>query len=85
VCRWRHEFIWNVTLDMKLNDGATKWPLRQVTFRHVSCKVIDRPKKGLNMPIVEWLRSPLCYWTGQLWDVVMFQAWSAEQPSLQPG
>ncbi len=108
------EFAWRLPLDMKLNGNVTKWPLRQVLYRHVPRELIERPKKGFAVPIAAWLRGPLrawaeallseqrlregghfdvapvrrCWqehlsgrrsWAGQLWDVLMFQAWLETQ------
>ena len=35
------EFAWSLPQAMKLNEGKTKWPLRQVLYRHVPQKLID--------------------------------------------
>ncbi len=113
------EFAWRLPLRMKVRDGATKWMLRQVLYKHVPRKLVDRPKSGFAVPIAEWLRAPLREWanellsearmekegffetrpvqrlwklhlsgksdfSGELWSLLMFQAWleieSRERP-----
>lgn len=112
------EFAWQLPLRYKLHKGddgyTTKWALRQVLYRHVPQKLIERPKMGFGIPIDDWLRGPLRDWAEelldeerlrregyfdplpvrqkwtehlsgqrnwqhQLWCVLMFQAWLAEQ------
>ena len=108
------EFAWSLPLEYKLREGQTKWPLRQVLYRHVPRELIDRPKMGFGVPLHDWLRGPLRDWaeslldearlqregyfhpapirqmwaehlSGQrnwmahLWNVLMFQAWLAEE------
>lgn len=112
------EFAWQLPLHHKLRKGddgyTTKWALRQVLYRHVPQKLIERPKMGFGIPIDDWLRGPLRNWAEdlldearlrsegyfdplsvrqkwtehlsgqrnwqhQLWCVLMFQAWLAEQ------
>lgn len=108
------EFAWSLPLDYKLRNGVTKWPVRQVLYKHVPKELIERPKMGFGVPIDTWLRGPLKDWAEdlldegrlrregyfnpapirlkwaehqsgkrnwqhQLWNVLMFQAWLAEQ------
>ena len=62
------EFAWSLPMSMKLRDGVSKWPLRQVLYRHVPRELIDRPKMGFAIPLKGWLRAPLKDWAAELLD-----------------
>jgi len=60
------EFAWDLPSEYKVRDGVGKWALRQVLYRHVPQKIIDRPKTGFQPPLADWLRGPLRDWAQSL-------------------
>lgn len=66
------EFAWRLPLDFKLREEGgrwtTKWALRQVLYKHIPSKIINRPKMGFAVPLADWLRGDLRDWAEDLLD-----------------
>ncbi|MEH2512265.1 asparagine synthase (glutamine-hydrolyzing) [Nitrobacteraceae bacterium AZCC 1564] len=60
------EFALSLPLSVSRAEGQTKWPLRQLLYRHVPRDLIDRPKMGFGAPIDSWLRGALRDWAEDL-------------------
>lgn len=61
-------FAWSLPTDVKIRNGVTKWPLRQLLYRHVPQTLLDRPKMGFGIPVDDWVRGPLKGWAEDLLD-----------------
>ncbi len=62
------EFAWRTPMHQKIRGGQSKWLLRQVLYRYVPKKLIEKPKQGFAVPLDHWLRGPLRDWAESLLD-----------------
>lgn len=53
------EMSWRIAPSIKLNQGQTKWPLREILYQYVPRHLIERPKMGFSVPLARWLREEL--------------------------
>ena len=62
------EFAWRLPVSMKIRGGEGKWILKELLYRHVPKKLMERSKMGFGVPIDSWLRGPLRKWAEALLD-----------------
>ena len=60
------EFIWSLSDSLKIHNGNGKYILKEVLYKYVPKKLIERPKMGFGIPIDSWLRGPLVDWAKSL-------------------
>lgn len=60
------EFAWSLPFEYKLHNGDGKRVLKELLYRHVPKKLMDRPKMGFGIPLTQWLRGPLRDWAHDL-------------------
>ena len=62
------EFAWRLPVSMKIRGGEGKWILKELLYKHVPKKLMERSKMGFGVPIDSWLRGPLRKWAEALLD-----------------
>jgi asparagine synthase (glutamine-hydrolysing) len=53
------EFALNLDENLKLNNGVSKYLLKEVLYSYVPKHLFDRPKKGFSIPLAKWLHNDL--------------------------
>ena len=56
------EFAWELPVTLKHMDVVGKQLRRLLLYRYVPRRLIDRPKRGFDVPLSGWLRGPLRPW-----------------------
>ncbi|MDD9799464.1 MAG: asparagine synthase (glutamine-hydrolyzing) [Gammaproteobacteria bacterium] len=73
-------FAWSLPNRFKLRGRESKWVLRNVLYKHVPRKLIDRPKQGFVVSYSNWLRGPLREWAEDLLSEKSLNAHGLFQP-----
>ena len=53
------EFMARVPLDIKYKNKQGKYLARQILYKHIPQKLIDKPKAGFQIPLVDWMLNEL--------------------------
>lgn len=51
---------------LRTQQNSSKWILKQVLYKYVPKKLIERPKMGFSVPIGQWLKGSLREWAEEL-------------------
>lgn len=68
------EYAWRTPIADKIRADGGKWLLRQVLYRYVPRTLVDRPKRGFEIPLKDWLRGPLRGWAESLLNAERLRA-----------
>jgi asparagine synthase (glutamine-hydrolysing) len=60
------EFAARIPLSYKIHGKKGKKILRNVLYKYVPKRLIERPKMGFGVPVRDWLRGPLLDWANDL-------------------
>lgn len=55
------EYSFSLSHHLKMNQGEKKYILKQLLYRYVPEKIINRPKMGFTVPVYQWLRKELYF------------------------
>jgi asparagine synthase (glutamine-hydrolysing) len=80
-------FAWSLPPRLEVQNGKSKWLLRQLLGRYVPEALFERPKMGFGVPIGAWIRGPLRDWAEQLLAprVLPPAAWCGRNRFNRPG
>lgn len=53
------EYLARVPIDIKYKNNCGKYLLRQILYKYIPKKLVDKPKAGFQIPLAEWLRGEL--------------------------
>lgn len=77
------EFSYRLKKSQKLKNGVGKRILREVLYRHVPKKMVDRPKMGFSIPLAGWLKNELRPWAEELLRQVPNDSENFDKPLIE--
>lgn len=76
------DFALSLPIEYKVRNKVDKWVLREVLYKYVPSKLIERPKMGFAVPLAEWLRGPLRDWSEELLNETRLKEEGFFEPSI---
>jgi asparagine synthase (glutamine-hydrolysing) len=77
------EWAMKLPLKWKLRGDQNKYLLRKLAYRYIPRQLLDRSKRGFEVPIADWLRGPLRSWaSAELKDSQTFKDIHLDQSRL---
>lgn len=55
------KFALNLSPDLKIRGGVTKYLLKQLLYDYLPASMFDRPKSGFGVPMAKWLKTDLSH------------------------
>lgn len=53
------EHFVRLPMEFKINQGNKKYILKQVVYKYIPKEIMDRPKQGFGLPLIDWLKDDL--------------------------
>ncbi len=67
------EYSFNIPHGLKYKDGVKKHILKEVLYDYIPKEMMDRPKKGFSVPVIEWLHNDLYYLVEESIDEIVIR------------
>ena len=79
------EWSWQIAPSLKLADKGDmgKLVLRELLYRYLPKRLIERPKQGFGMPMGKWLRGPLRSWAENLLSPMALEQYGLKADRIQ--
>jgi len=53
------EYLASVPYTLKTKNGIPKYLLKEILHQYVPKEIMDRPKKGFSIPVIQWMKNEL--------------------------
>ena len=67
------EWAAQLPMEYKYNNGDKKYILKQIVHKYIPKEIMDRPKMGFGIPIIDWLQQDLKPYVDQYFDEAYIQ------------